>query len=793
MIKPLSKLILASACALSCTVALAQEPTPGEEIDLGLSVNWRAYNIGASAPEEKGTVYAYASTKAGGYSMQYSYPYFDNLTWTCKLPEGNLAGNVQYDAAALETDGRWRMATKEQWEELLNGCDITAYQYNNVAGALLTSKANGNSIFLPSATLGYNASCSYYTSESDGELPYVAKMAANQYQTSTVSLMQTQGTTGPWSGLPLRAVCDRYEGKPLEAINLTAALTEIFAGTSTTVTATSVPADVPMSLKYASSDESIATVSDKGVVRSSYGSKGGKVTITATSGNVSASVDIIVTAVETDPAAEVVDLGLSVDWCTADLGAADCSVNGSLFPFCYLTSTTLANAFAYKYYRNGSYVFPEEYFCGDKNYDAIAYYNAPGKAYAGDRLPSKAEVEELIANCELTYTFAGDEAAPESRAMIFVSKVNGKAIRFPMSASTQVFYTGSTTPEKNDAYSLYIDSKNVTASLETYVSAWKSYPLRGVVEHSTVPDLEKIELDVAEAEIYVENTIRLTPSPLPVGALLVNLAWESDNEDVATVGADGVVKGVGEGKAVITVSSGKISASAAITVKAVNLSQGETVDMGSGILWASRELNAPSQAENGSYYMFGNLTPMRSATSFQSQWVDPEVDIIGGTQFDPAHAELGGNWRMPTNSELLAMASNCEIEWITYGGKRGVLLSSTVTDGKIFCPLPSGTTYIFYMGDKLQRGGSSDGSPTVEGLYIAPTQAAMNAVRAWRACPILPVYDSTLGIDAPEVSDDQIVEVIALDGRILPASASLSPGVYILRYASGKTVKRIVK
>jgi len=772
---------------------LAQEPTAGEEIDLGLSVNWRAYNIGASLPEEKGNVYAYASTKIGGYSMQYGYPFFDEMTWEYHLPEGNIAGNAQYDAAAYDTDGRWRMATKEQWEELINGCDITACEYNGVTGAMLTSKANGNSIFLPATTLNHDTSCSYYTSESNGSVPYVAKMAVTQFQRSKVSLMETSGFVGPWCGLPLRPVCDRYEGDPLESINLTATLTEIFAGTSTQLTATSVPADVPMSLKYESSDESIATVSEKGLVSALYGTTGGKVTITVTSGSVTSSIDITVTAVVTDPADEVVDLGLSVDWCAADLGAADNTVNGALFPFCYLTSTTLDNAFSYKYYHNSKYSFPEENFCGNKNYDAITYFNAPGRAYAGDRLPSKDEFNELVANCELHYSFTGDEAAPDSREMIFVSKVNGKAIRFPMSSATQMYYSGSTTPEKNTAYALYINANSVSASAETTMTPWRSCPLRGVVEHSTVPDLAEIELNITEYAIYEENTVRLTALPLPMGSKLGNLIWASDNDEIATVSADGIVKGVSEGIAVITATSGSVSASATITVKAVDLAQGETVDMGTDVLWSTCELNAPSQTENGSLYYFGNLTPATSISSNQAAWVDPEIDVIGGTQFDPARVDLGTDWRMPTMSELFALASKCEIEWITYGGHRGVLLISTVTGNRMFCPLPSGATYVFYMGDKMQRNNSSDGSPTVEGLYIAPTQAAISSVRAWRPCPIRPVNTTTLGIAVPEVADDEVTAIYTLDGRSIPTTATLTPGVYILRHASGKTTKQIVK
>ncbi len=798
MHQSLSKVILAFACVLPWGALSAQEPTAGEEIDLGLSVNWRGYNIGASAPEEKGNIYAYASTKAGGYSMMYSYPFFNQVDWSFKLPEGNLSGNTDYDAAALETDGRWQMATRQQWQELLDGCDITAYSYNGVTGAMLTSKVNGNSIFLPSTTVGYGTSCCYYTSESNGSAPYTATFSTNAYIPSEVELQEYQmNQKGPWIGLPLRPVCEKYEGEPLEALSLTAEKTEIFAGTSTQLTASSVPADVPMSLSYTSSDESIATVSEKGHVAAPYGTDGGTVTITVTSGEISATIEITVTAVETDPTEEVVDLGLSVEWCSTNLGADESDPCGWLYPFCYYERTVLSNAFSYKFYRQSTskYDFPEEFFGGNTGYDAVAY-NRTRTDYAGERLPSMAEVKELVENCDIHYSFTGDASAPESRTMLFVSKINGKAISFPMSGSSEIIYSGSTNPDKNAAYALYLMSNPVSAECTEITAPWHSYPLRGVVPPSTTPKLKEIELNLTEAEVFVDNTVRLIATPLPVGAELTDLKWTSDNEEVATVAADGTVTGISEGEAVITATSGKISASCTVTVVAVNLADGDYVDMGTDILWSTRELNAPSQADNGSLYYFGNLTPATSIASNQAAWVDPGIDVIGGTEFDPAHVELGNGWRMPTKSELLNLAANCRIEWITYRGHRGVLLTSEINGNRMFCPMPSGTSYVFYMGDALERGNSSDGSPTVPGLYIAVTQASISAVRAWAPRPIRPV-NTLLHVGVEGVSTDteaaEIVAIHSLDGRSISLSAPLTSGIYIITRSNGTTSKQVVK
>ena len=84
------------------------------------------------------------------------------------------------------------------------------------------------------------------------------------------------------------------------------------------------------------------------------------------------------------------------------------------------------------------------------------------------------------------------------------------------------------------------------------------------IEH---PDLTGVSLNKSEATTAVEREITLIASPAPEGALLGNATWTSSNEAIATVKA-GVVTGVGEGDATITVASGEFHASCTIHVLA---------------------------------------------------------------------------------------------------------------------------------------------------------------------------------------------------------------------------------
>ena len=118
-------------------------------VDLGLSVKWANCNLGANGPEEYGNYYAWGeiNTKTDytpGNSMSWNIPYS-----SCPLnSEGNLI--LAWDAAYKTWGNSWRMPTKVELDELKNNCKWEWSTLNGVKGYTVTSKINGNSIFLPS-------------------------------------------------------------------------------------------------------------------------------------------------------------------------------------------------------------------------------------------------------------------------------------------------------------------------------------------------------------------------------------------------------------------------------------------------------------------------------------------------------------------------------------------------------------------------------------------------------------------------------------------------------------------
>ena len=168
-----------------------------EVVDLGLSVKWASFNLGATKPEEYGDYFAWGEIEPY-YSSQDPLIWKESkdtgYTWEsykwCKGSENTMTkycskssyGNGGYtdtrtqldledDAAHMKLGDKWRMPTNEEQYELKNNCTWEWTTINGVNGCIVTAN-NGNSIFLPAGgrrgttkltTVGYSG---YYWSSS---------------------------------------------------------------------------------------------------------------------------------------------------------------------------------------------------------------------------------------------------------------------------------------------------------------------------------------------------------------------------------------------------------------------------------------------------------------------------------------------------------------------------------------------------------------------------------------------------------------------------------------------------
>ena len=145
-------------------------PTP-TLVDLGLSVKWASFNLGASKPTEYGCLYQWAGTTdvsdKGIYLDESNCPYhtgsYEKSGWTkyntnssCGTVDNKTVLEAMDDAATVALGGSWRMPTREEWSELMNteNCSWTWTTIDGVNGYKVQSKKSGytdNWIFLPAA------------------------------------------------------------------------------------------------------------------------------------------------------------------------------------------------------------------------------------------------------------------------------------------------------------------------------------------------------------------------------------------------------------------------------------------------------------------------------------------------------------------------------------------------------------------------------------------------------------------------------------------------------------------
>ena len=170
---------------------LTVEGAVGEAIDLGLSVKWASWNIGAYSPEDYGGYFAWGETSVKWDYNETNNKWADYVNYNTILLKYNTNSHwgtvdnkttldLEDDAAHVNWGGTWRMPTKTEMDELLNNCTYESCTVNGVYGYRFTSKKEGytnNSIFFPAAGKihhsFYNAGakCYYWTSTLDDDFP----------------------------------------------------------------------------------------------------------------------------------------------------------------------------------------------------------------------------------------------------------------------------------------------------------------------------------------------------------------------------------------------------------------------------------------------------------------------------------------------------------------------------------------------------------------------------------------------------------------------------------------------
>lgn len=213
-----------------------------QEVDLGLSVNWAGWNIGAGAPQEYGKFFAWGETTSWtlGWSGVAGYRFYDRSSpsgstkFTKYVTSEAYATDAKYidnlstllpedDAATMAWGDNWRTPTDGEKTEFLANTTHERYEYQGIKGYLFTSLKNGNAIFIPCTGIMIQGNkpteeeylCGFWTSSlnSDNSMAYIACNKVEGTGVLPDSGFEMDPTAQSWHlrqyrwyGLPVRAV-----------------------------------------------------------------------------------------------------------------------------------------------------------------------------------------------------------------------------------------------------------------------------------------------------------------------------------------------------------------------------------------------------------------------------------------------------------------------------------------------------------------------------------------------------------------------------------------------------------
>ena len=429
-------------------------------VDLGLPSGtlWATCNLGASSPEEYGDYFAWGETEPKTTYDWSTYKYCngspETMTKYCtKSSYGTVDDKTVLepsdDAATANWGSEWQMPSEEQCYELYNSSYTTTTwtTLNGKYGRKITSKSNGNSIFLPAA--GYRYDTSLYNAGSDGV--YWSRSLFTSHSSYACSLYFYSNDIDTYYydrsfGRSVRPV--RVQSVQTDAVsNIELSQTELSVkvGETTQLSATVLPENATnKNLKWESSDTDVATVDQSGKVISVAG---GTCTITcsATDGS-GVKAECIVTVTNPDNSGtldghDYVDLGLPSGtlWATCNVGANSPEEYGDYFA--WGETTTKGGTYNWSTYKycQGSYDTMTKY-CTDSSYGTVDNKTklepsddaATVNWGSGWQMPSEEQLEELYNSSHTTTTWTTMNGV---KGKMITSKSNGNSIFLPAAGS----------------------------------------------------------------------------------------------------------------------------------------------------------------------------------------------------------------------------------------------------------------------------------------------------------------------------------------------------------------------
>ncbi len=157
-----------------------------------------------------------------------------------------------------------------------------------------------------------------------------------------------------------------------------------------------------------------------------------------------------------------------------------------------------------------------------------------------------------------------------------------------------------------------------------------------------------------------------------------------------------------------------------IMVGTTSAQRAEAVDLGLSVKWANMNVGADSPEDYGDYFAWGEVKPKRYYGEYSTYKhydsksyhkynyaVDREGSVRDNllslqSSDDAASRNMGSNWRMPTEAEMVELLTRCSFTPDTLNGTRGFWVKNrTEQSDSIFMPMAGYRdfgAYRFYPG-----------------------------------------------------------------------------------------------
>nr|MBQ5605357.1 InlB B-repeat-containing protein [Bacteroidales bacterium] len=708
-------------------------------VDLGLSVKWAAYDIGANSATELGDFFAWGETQPKkDYSWdtyKFAVPYkspesdtrsFDNgYGKEYELTKYNLDPNSEYydgkttldlidDAAHMAWGGNWRMPTVSECNELVEKCEWTWTEYLGVEGYDVKGP-NGNRMFLPDMEgrdmlyqdgtwlARWSSNClnnndNYYNPES-----WAYMMVGNGF-----------GDAKRFLGLFVRAVYDKSLPK-YSVLTFDANGGEGLMHPQQFNKGVSQSID---SVRYTNGILNFVAWNTQPDGSGQSFANGQEITLDK---NTTLYAQWAL-ATGSENGYDYVDLGLpsGTKWAIYNVGATSPEGFGDYFAW---GETQAKDSYSWDNYKFGNsdnnltkYVSYNSWSSNDfvddrtqlEMIDDAAHINWGGNW----RMPTKEEMEELIA-----YTTVKIASVNGVKGTMIISKLNKNIIFLPTtsyreadgelhaSSNGNLFeacYWSNTVAYRSSAYNLYhpVPSDDYVYDLErTSSERCIGLPVRAVF-NGELPAYYTVTFDANGGEGYMPQReyYQGKEQALPACAF-TRFGYLFDGWNTAPDGS-----GISYKDAVL------ISVDAPLTLYAQwkrDPSMGEEngyfwVDLGLSVKWATCNVGATTPENPGDFFAWGELASKEAYGNYDTynRALRDKYFADENTKFlelidDAAHMNMGGNWRMPTPTEMQELINNCTWEWVNENREQtiGYRVTSKINGNSIFLPTKSRGSY----------------------------------------------------------------------------------------------------